>query len=181
MRYLEGALNFDPLASAPLVTPNFAEAVVWLDAFTTNIDRTPHNPNMMLWDRRIQLIDHGAALYFHHDWEGLDEARIQTPFGMIKNHVLLPQVRNLETADTQMAERLDASVFEDILAQVPDALLMDAPEGRTPPFTSAEANRVAYVDYLTQRLQGPRSFVAEAEQARQQQQAHSPQRLRYRR
>jgi hypothetical protein len=181
MRYLEGALNFDPLATSSLVTPAFATSVLWMDAFTTNLDRTPRNPNMLLWDHKLQLIDHGAALYFHHDWEGLDASRIHTPFGMIKQHVLLPYIDTLEAVDADLASRLERSVFDMILAQVPNALLMDAPEGRTSPFSSPGANRLAYVDYLTARLNGPRVFVVEALKAKQDQKTQPPQRLRYRR
>lgn len=181
LAYLEGALNYDPLASAPLVTPGFAAEVVWLDAFTTNIDRTPRNPNLMVWEGRTYLIDHGASLYFHYDWPSLSEDRIGTPFPMVKDHVLLPHAGDLEAADARMVEKLDEAVFGDILAQVPEALLMDAPPGQAPPFASADENRAAYVDYLVRRLRGPRAFVQEAARAQAARRAAAATPLPYRR
>lgn len=165
LRYLERAFNFDPVAAADFVGPALAADVVWLDAFVTNIDRTPRNPNLLVWERRLWLIDHGAALYFHHDWEGLDEARVRTPFAPIKDHVLLPLAGDLEAADARLAPRLTPEVLAEVVALVPDALLMDAPEGRTPPFASAAAGRAAYLDYFARRLEAPRAFAAEAVRA----------------
>ena len=89
LRYLDGAFNFDPLAAGELVDPAVAAQIVWLDAFVTNPDRTARNPNLMVWDRRPWLIDHGAALYAQHDWAAVDEARTRTPFPLIERHVLL--------------------------------------------------------------------------------------------
>ncbi len=166
LRYLEGAFTFDPVAVASFITPEQAADVVWFDAYTTNIDRTPRNPNLMFWDRRLWLIDHGAALYFHHDWESVDEARAQTPFSLVKDHVLLPLAGDLEAADARMRQRLDDDVLRRTLALTPEELLMDAPQGQQPPFASAEANREAYFNYLSQRLHGPRAFVEEAIRAK---------------
>lgn len=179
--YLEGALNYDPLASAPLITPALAADVVWLDAFTTNIDRTPRNPNLLVWQNAVYLIDHGASLYFHYDWPSVAEERVGTPFPMIKDHVLLPHAADLEAADARMAARLDEGVFRAILEQVPDALLMDAPEGQAPPFATAEENRAAYVGYLARRLNGPRAFVDEAVRAQAARRAAAATPLPYRR
>src|SRR5437773_3999733 len=86
--YLPGALGFDALDRA-LVEPVLASAVVWFDTYTSNVDRTARNPNMLFWKKRLWLIDHGAAFYFHHTWERrLDYAR--SPFPQIREHVLLP-------------------------------------------------------------------------------------------
>ena len=179
--YLEGAFNFDPLAAHEFITPEFAADLVWFDAYVTNIDRTPRNPNMLFWNRTVQLIDHGASLYFHHNWEGLDERRIHNPFAPIKDHVLMPLAGDLEAADRRMTARLNETVIEEIIALIPDALLMDAPEGQTPPFDTPEANRAAYVSYLTKRLGGPRAFAEEARIAQERQRAARPQPLPYRR
>lgn len=173
LRYLDGAFNFDPVAVADFVAPDFAADVVWFDAFVTNIDRTPRNPNILVWQRQLWLIDHGAALYFHHNWTGLDAARIRTSFTPIRDHVLLPFAGDLADADARLSARLDEAVFRCILDLVPDELLMDRVEGREPPFASAEENRAAYVAYLTQRLEAPRAFVDEAIRA-QQAQVHAP-------
>jgi hypothetical protein len=167
LRYLDGAFNFDPVAVPDLVPPDFAADVVWFDAFVTNIDRTARNPNILVWQRRLWLIDHGAALYFHHNWEGLDDARIRNPFPPVRDHVLLPFAGDLAAADARLAPRLDAAVLRDVLARVPDALLMDRVEGREPPFGSADENRAAYAAYLSQRLAAPRAFADEAARAQQ--------------
>ncbi|MGI9175447.1 MAG: HipA family kinase [Rhodothermales bacterium] len=181
LRYLDGAFNYDPLAAASFITPAFAADLVWLDAYTTNIDRTPRNPNLLLWDRRVWLIDHGATLYFHHNWDAVDGARLQAPFPPIKNHVLLSLAGDLEEADVRMTSRLDEDVLRQLLALLPDELLMDAPEGQSPPFASAEANRAAYFDYLAGRLQAPHAFLDEAIRAQEAQRQEAPQTLPYRR
>ncbi|HET6567247.1 MAG TPA: HipA family kinase [Rhodothermales bacterium] len=161
-RYLDGAFGYDPLASADFVTPDFAADVVWLDAYTTNIDRTPRNPNILIWQREPWLIDQGAALYFHHNWPAVNEARIRSPFPPIKDHVLLPLAGDLWEADRRMAGRLSPEVIEETIGAVPDALLMDRLEGRILPFPTAESHREAYMAYLNGRLQAPRSFVEQA-------------------
>lgn len=181
LRYLDGAFTYDPVATADLITPERAADIVWLDALTTNIDRTARNPNMLLWEEDLWLIDHGAALYFHHDWPSVDEARARAPFAPIRDHVLLPRAASISDADARLAAYLTDDVVRAVLAEVPDTLLMDAPEGRTPPFETAEANRQAYVDYFLARLREPRAFAAQAERARHAVQAESPTTLPYRR
>ncbi|MEM1116411.1 MAG: HipA family kinase [Bacteroidota bacterium] len=167
--FVEGAFAFDPLAHADLIDPGLAASVVWLDALTTNIDRTARNPNLLVAPSNngpeVWLIDHGAALYFHHDWANTDAARARTPFPAIRDHILLHLAGDLEAADTRLMPRLGEDVLGGILEAVPDDLLMDAPEGRTPPFDSAEANRAAYLDYFATRLGAERAWVAEAVRA----------------
>lgn len=169
--FVEHAFPFDPLAAGDLVAPDLAAEVVWLDALTTNIDRTARNPNLLVAPAasgpRLWLIDHGAALYFHHDWPGVDEARARTPFVAIRDHVLLPFAGDLEAADERLRPLLDDDTLAAILNDVPDALLMHAPEGRTPPFETAATNRAAYLDYFRARLAEPRAWVAEAVRAQQ--------------
>lgn len=181
LRYLDSAFTYDPVAAADLVTPERAADTVWLDALATNIDRTPRNPNLLVRDGALWLIDHGAALYFHHDWARVDEARAGAPFAPIRDHVLLPRAASLAEADARLAPRLTDGVVREVLDAVPDALLMDAPEGRTPAFEAAEANREAYVDYFQVRLKAPRAFAEHAEKARREVQASTPQTLGYRR
>ncbi len=168
LAFVPGAFPFDPLAAGDLIDPDLAADVVWLDALTTNIDRTVRNPNLLVAPAapgpRLWLIDHGAALYFHHNWP-VDEDRAQTPFPAIRDHVLLPFAGDLEAADARLRPLLDEGTLEALVADVPDALLMDAPEGRTPPFGSAEANRAAYLDYFRARLREPRAWVEEAVRA----------------
>ena len=169
LAFVEGAFPFDPLAAGDLVAPDTAAEVVWLDALTTNIDRTARNPNLLVAPGadgpRLWLIDHGAALYFHHDWANVDEARARTPFPSIRDHVLLPFAGSLEAADARLAPLLTDDALRTVLADVPDGLLLHAPPGRPAPFETAEAGRAAYLDYFRTRLQAPRAWVAEAVRA----------------
>jgi hypothetical protein len=145
-----------------------ASEIVWLDALTTNIDRTPRNPNLLHWEGGVWLIDHGAALYFHHDWRSVDETRMLSPFTPIREHVLLPAAADIEEADRKLGALLVAEAIEEVLSGVPDDLLMDAPEGVDPPFATPAENRQAYVRYFKRRLEGPRAFAAAAIEARRQ-------------
>jgi hypothetical protein len=165
MRYLDGAFNFAPSAAGELIDAALASRIVWLDAFTTNPDRTHRNPNLLVWQRRPWLIDHGAALYAHHDWASVDEARIRTPFAMIRDHVLLAEANEIEAADAELAPRVTRSVLVSILDAVPEALLMGS--AGPPEFASASAARARYVEYMLARLAAPRAFVAEAMSARE--------------
>ena len=157
--FLPGALAFAP-AVGPRPEPELAADTVWLDAFTTNVDRTPRNPNLIVWHRRLHLIDHGSALYIHHTWANPD-AHARRPFPQVREHVLLPFASSIEAADERLATRLDRSVLEGIAAGIPDDWL-PAEDGRP----DAAAHRRAYLDYLLVRLASRRAFVEEAERAR---------------
>lgn len=168
--YIESAFPYDPVAVADLVRPELAADIVWLDALVTNIDRTPRNPNLLITSGDegpvLWLIDHGAALYFHHNWDTVDDVRARAPFAAIKDHVLLPIASSIQEADARLAHQLDASAIASILAVIPDELLMHAPEGRTPPFESAEITRQRYAAWFSARLESPRAWVEGAEAAR---------------
>ena len=97
LAYLPGAIAFDPAADYA-IDPDLAAAIVWFDAYIANVDRTPRNTNLLIWQDGLYLIDHGAALYVHHRWEGWQD-RIQSPFPQIKDHVLLGLAGDLEAAD----------------------------------------------------------------------------------
>src|SRR5688500_18654824 len=101
--YLPGSVTFDPVADQ--VDAELASAIVWFDAYVTNVDRTPRNAKMLMWHRQPGLIDHGAALYFHHSWEGYIE-RGREPFSRTKDHILLPYAASLQDTDIRMAEKL---------------------------------------------------------------------------
>jgi hypothetical protein len=161
LAYLSGALAFDPAADADSVDPALAAEVVWLDALTTNVDRTPRNTNMLLWQGRLWLIDHGAALYVHHRWEGWQD-RIQSPFPQIKDHVLLGLAGDLEHADARLRPRLTDDVLRQIVDVLPDAWL-----GGEALFPTLDEHRQAYVTYLSERLHGPRRWLQEAIDARE--------------
>ena len=180
MRYLEGAFNFDPSAAGDLVAPELAARIVWLDALTTNPDRTHRNPNLMIWRREPWLIDHGAALYAHHDWSSVDDARTRTPFLLIRSHVLLSAAGSLADVDAASAPLLTDEVIADVVATVPDDLLMDAGSG-SGDFTSADEARARYARYLSERLAARGVWIAAAEEAQQQLRIELPQHLRARR
>ncbi|AUX40375.1 hypothetical protein SOCE26_017750 [Sorangium cellulosum] len=186
--YLPGSLAFQPLAAASL-DPGLAAAVVWFDAFVSNVDRTPKNPNLLFWHRRLWLIDHGAALYVHHAWTDTTDPLADAPdrFPLIKSHVLLPFAGDIAAADAALSARLTPERIAAIVAAIPDGWLVDqeppgrhggerrsafssspAEEREAPPAATAEARRAAYVAYLTRRLAPPRGFVEEALDARAQ-------------
>jgi hypothetical protein len=156
--YLPGSVTFDPVADQP--DSLLASSIVWLDAYTSNVDRTARNSNLLMWHRRLWLIDHGAALYFHHGWnEGSDASA--NPFAPIKDHVLLKYAGALVEADAAMRSRLTPGVIRDVVALVPDEWLATDRAFATP-----AAVRAAYVQHLTRRLQGPPAFFEEAQRAR---------------
>ena len=156
--YLPGSITFDPVVEKP--DADLASAIVWFDAFVSNVDRTARNTNLLVWHRRLWLIDHGAALYFHHDWDGYLE-RATDPFKRISGHVLLPFADALREADARMSALLSRPKIEGILARVPDAWL-----GGDAPFADVATHRAAYADYLCRRLEAPHAFVEEALRAR---------------
>ena len=157
--FLPGALAFASPAGTGL-DPALAADVVWFDAYVSNVDRTARNPNLLLWHRRLWLIDHGAALYVHHAWtDPLASATARFP--AIKDHVLLSVAGTLWEADARLVGRLTPEVRRAIVDAIPDAWLTDQP-----PFLTPAAHREAYVAYLTRRLEAPRGFVEEAEDAR---------------
>ena len=155
--YLPGAVTFDPVAWQP--DPALASRIAWFDALVSNIDRTPRNANMMVWHRRLWLIDHGASLYFHHGWDD-PLARATAAFAAIRDHVLLPFATLIEAVDADMAAGLPRSTLEEVLADVPDTWLG---EGAGP--VEPGERRGIYVDYLARRLAAPRTFAEEAARA----------------
>jgi hypothetical protein len=158
--YLPGATAFDPVADHP--APDLASAIVWVDAFVSNVDRTARNTNMLMWHRRLWLIDHGAAFYFHHAG-GDYVARAREPFAMIANHVLLPFASAIAEVDDALAQRLAPPILRGIVDLVPAPWLAGDPA-----FGSVDARRAAYVAYLCARAEAPRAFMQEAVRARSQ-------------
>jgi len=166
LAFLSGALAFDPAADRT-VSPDLAAAIIWLDALTTNVDRTAKNTNLLVCDAQVWLIDHGAALYVHHRWEGW-ETRVQSPFPQIKDHVLLGGAGDLEAADARLRPLLTDAALRSIVDDVPDAWL-----GGEVLFPTLGDHRRAYLTYLSERLHGPRRWLQEAIDA----QARGPERL----
>ncbi|HYF58143.1 MAG TPA: HipA family kinase [Burkholderiaceae bacterium] len=156
--FLPSAAAYDPLVFRPDAA--LASAVVWFDAFVMNVDRTARNTNMLLWHRDLWLIDHGASLYFQHQWEGY-LARSASPFAPIRDHVLLPFASGLERADAECRERLAGGAIAHVLDLVPDDWLRDADVFPTP-----ADQRDAYRGFLEARLAASRTFTDEAVRAR---------------
>jgi hypothetical protein len=155
--YLPGSVTFDPLAERPAGA--LASDIVWFDALIGNVDRTARNANLLVWHRALWLIDHGAALYFHHNWvDHLENSR--RPFVMIKDHVLLPFADDLAAADARLAPRITRELLAGIVALIPDDWLADDPHFAGP--DAKQRQREAYVDFLVERLRPPRGFAAEA-------------------
>ena len=169
MDFLPGARMFDP-AAGDAASPAEASLLVWLDAFTANVDRTPRNPNLLLWHKKLRPIDHGAALVWQHDWPSRKRA-VTSAFPAIQSHVLLPWATELAAANLFARERLSQAVLRKALAEVPAAWFL----GNDPALTEAidavaesELRRVAYEDILTRRLAASDLFTEEAEHARSQ-------------
>jgi hypothetical protein len=156
--FLPSALIYDPLAWQP--DTGLASRIAWFDAFVMNIDRTVRNTNMLLWHRRLWLIDHGAALYFQHQWDGY-MARSTSPFKPIKDHVLLPLAESLEQTDAECRDLLSGAAIADIVDLIPEDWLRD-----TDTFADPAAQREAYRRFLETRLEASRIFLEEAIRAR---------------
>lgn len=148
--FLPGALAYTP-AGGWRPGGALAADIVWLDALVTNVDRTARNPNLLVWHRRLWLIDHGAALYLQH--QGLNPAQhAERPFRLIAEHVLLDQAGPITEAHERLAPQVERALLEQVVRQVPDEWFAgDAPE--------------IYVDYLLRRVHSE-EFVEEAERAR---------------
>jgi hypothetical protein len=149
--FLPGALPFRPPAG-PAPSPELAAGIVWFDALVTNVDRTARNTNLLHWHDRLWLIDHGAALYFHHGTGELPE-HARRPFEAIAEHVLLPYAGSIAEADERLAPAVARELLDEIAGAIPDAWLDGDDRG-------------IYADYLSTRLEAPRDFVATAEEAR---------------
>ena len=157
--YLPGALGYDPAASIP-PPAQLAADIVWFDAMVLNVDRTPRNPNLLEWHRTLYCIDHGASLYFHHDWSEA-AARAASPFSQVRDHVLLPVAGDVRAAGERLRPRLSEPLFRSLADAVPDAWLPD--DAHLGP---ARAQRHAYVEWLSRRLASAAVFEEEANRAR---------------
>jgi hypothetical protein len=162
LAYLPGALAFDAACDVDDVTPQLAAEIVWLDAFLTNVDRTPRNTNMLLWEGELWLIDHGAALFFHHTWKDWQQ-RARSPFPQIKDHVLLYRAgeADLAAADARLRPHVTGELLRAVADALPDEWLVTGA-----PFDTPDEHRAAYVTYLSERLADPRPWLEEAIDAR---------------
>jgi hypothetical protein len=156
--YLPGSTTFDPLIFQP--DARLASVIVWFDAFVCNVDRTARNTNMLVWHKKLWLIDHGAALYFHHAWTRQDDPA-QNPFKLIKDHVLLRFADALAEVDVQLKSLLTVNRLGAIVDLIPDDWLREDTG-----FESTADQRAAYRRFLERRLDSSAIFVGEAIRAR---------------
>jgi hypothetical protein len=152
--YLPGALGIERPDG---IDPRLAARIVWFDALVLNVDRSWRNPNLLRWHGQPWLIDHGAALYLHHDWPAREQAATRTLPGAA-DHVLLPVAAPLGDAHDELAPLVTREVVAEVVALVPDEWLPSAVDP-----TSA---RSAYVDLLTDRASNPGPWLDPVEVAR---------------
>lgn len=144
MDFLPGALGFDPVAHP--VDAGLASRILVFDAFTENVDRSWRNPNLLIWHGGLWLIDHGATLYFHHNWSRAD-AVVHRPYKW-DDHVLKPYATALADAGRELAPRLTAELLAEVIDAVPDEWLDDP-----------AADRAAYRRHLTTRASAPEAWL----------------------
>jgi hypothetical protein len=159
LHYLSGAITFD--ATVTRLDAVTASKIVWLDCLLTNVDRTPRNTNMLIWHKELWLIDHGAALYFHHSWHNWEEAA-KRPFVQVKDHVLLPRASELDAVDAELSTIITSELIQNIVSLVPDEWLTGESS-----FTSPQQYRDAYAQFLITRIANSAIFVNEAKNARE--------------
>lgn len=153
--YLQEAITFDPIINK--IDPLLASKIVWLDSFLLNVDRTARNTNMLIWKGDLWLIDHGASLIFHHNWE--NGANGDRPFSLIKKHVLISKATKLDEANELIKPLLNRSFFEKIVGLIPGQWL-----NLDKAFPSVDDNRLAYINFLVERLNYSDEFIKEAAQ-----------------
>lgn len=153
--FLPGSFGFDSSCEPARVD---AARILWLDAFTANVDRSWRNPNLLVWgkDKQLWAIDHGASLYFHHAWvTGPDDdvaARAQRfasqPYDA-GDHVLGAYVDAVPDVDAELAPKITASLLDEVTALVPNEWLGEDPG----------VDREAYREFLLARVDGERAWL----------------------
>ncbi|HEX7367051.1 MAG TPA: HipA family kinase [Pelobium sp.] len=157
LHYLSGAITFDPAVKT--LDEELASTIVWLDAFLTNMDRTAKNTNMLMWHKELWLIDHGASLYFHHSWLNW-QTQALSPFGLIKDHVLLNQASKIKEVDLNAKQVLTKDFLESVVRLIPDEWLNDNF------FATPQEFRNAYLEFLITRLNHSANFTKAIDDAR---------------
>lgn len=159
LHFLSGALTFDPVVNE--VDEKLASKIVWLDAFTTNIDRTVKNTNMLIWHKELWLIDHGATFYFHHSWSNWEKSAL-SPFTYIKDHVLLPNASLVEAINDEMIALLPDTKLREITNLIPSEWLNWEGSEMKP-----EEIREIYYQFLVIRRNNANNFVKQIQHARE--------------
>ena len=152
MDFLPGATMFDP-AAGDHTDADTASKGVWFDAFVTNVDRTAKNANLLWWHKDLYFIDHGASLFFHHNWRDIQQMAVR-PFMAIEKHILLPWADRIAAVDSTLRAELTDSALRQIGESVP-AEWLSQQEG-----PSAEG----YLEYFRERL-AKSTFVDDAVRA----------------
>ena len=155
---LPGAFGYDASYEPE---PALAGRILWLDAFSANVDRSWRNPNLLVWRGALYAIDHGAALYFHHSWPGASPEAQESgaprfaaqPYD-VSEHILRHHAGSSRAQDEDLAGRITREALERVLAQVPEDWWEPVPGAETP-----EALRARYVDHLLARVAGPRTWL----------------------
>ncbi|MFD2888933.1 HipA family kinase [Chitinophaga cymbidii] len=158
LHYLSGSITYDPAVT--VIEPKLASQIVWLDCLLTNVDRTARNTNMLVWNKELWLIDHGASLYFHHSWDNWAEQSLR-PFVQVKDHVLLPQAAELDEVDAAYRAMLTEEKVRSIVELIPDEWLTASASDAI-----AADRREVYARFLTARIASSEIFVKEAQHAR---------------
>lgn len=157
IHYLSGALAYDPKVE---IDPMLASVIVWFDAFTTNIDRTFNNSNLLWWHQELWIIDNGASFYFHHSWKDFDKHALN-PFPYVRDHILLSQATMLDEADKFAHNILTDVLLSDIVNLIPDDWVNWDHASETP-----DEVREIYYSFLTGRLSNSAIFLNSAKDAR---------------
>jgi len=156
--YLPGSITYDPLVEP--IDPMLASQIVWFDSYVMNIDRTPRNPNLLMWHRQLWLIDHGASLYFHHKQDCWSD-QCAKPFAQIAEHILLPEAKKLAEVGEEFRTRLTSETLRSIVSLIPEEWIS------TEFGNEAIADvREGYLDFFERRLASSDVFLKEALDAR---------------
>lgn len=158
LHFLSGAITYDPLVS--VADSVSASKVVLLDSIITNIDRTAKNTNLLNWKSELWLIDHGASLYFHHNWRNW-ETHIARTFPSVKDHVLLERANHLMEMATEIQRLINADLIEEIVFAIPEDWLIEESNVFNP-----DEMRAAYVRFLSAKLDNIELLAKEATDAR---------------
>lgn len=159
VHFLNGAITFD--ANVDEIDEYEASKIVWLDALIMNVDRTGRNTNMLIWNKELWLIDHGASLYFHHSWDNWEE-QLKKPFVQIKDHVLLKKASKVRDIENEYKDKFTKENIQNILEIIPDEWLIE--EGRD---LLPDQVRTVYLNFLLGRLANSELFIKQIEHERE--------------
>lgn len=157
LHFLSGAFTYDPVVT--VIDPFLASKIVWFDVFIANVDRSYRNTNMLIWNKELWLIDHGASLFFQYNWESFEQ-KAMSPFPYIKDHVLLPRATQPDEADRFCREAIREEQLQAIVNLIPDEWLLWADGDETP-----EQRRNMYLRFLTGRLHHSKQYITDIRDA----------------